>query len=146
MIKCKSRKKYLLETTAIFSVFKYECVIIGKAHCDNIALNCCETRLKGSQENGKTLVCDKREKAISFELCRDPYLTLIFSGLCKNICLMESGVGYFKQNYCHACHARFAVFFPLLILLRRFTNIIIATNRILQPFTQAVYHPCFFGQ
>ena len=21
--------------------------------------------------------------------------------------------GYFKQNYCHACHTRFAVFFPL---------------------------------
>ena len=92
VIKCKPRKRYPLEATAIFSVLKYECVIIGKAHCDSIALNCCETRLKGREENGKTLVCDKRERAISCELCRDPYLTLMFSGLCKNTCLMESGV------------------------------------------------------
>ena len=64
MIKCKPQKRYLLETTAVFRI-KYECVIIGKAHCDNIALYCCETRLKGREENGKTLVCDKRDRAIS---------------------------------------------------------------------------------
>ena len=65
LIKCKPRKKHLLETTALFSFFKFECVIIGKAHCDNIALYCCETRLKGLKENGKRLVCDKRDRAIS---------------------------------------------------------------------------------
>ena len=43
---------------------------MGKAHCDSIALNCCETRLKGrvrwqKEENGKTLVCDNGDRAIS---------------------------------------------------------------------------------
>ena len=66
----------------------------------------------------------------------------MFSGLCKNICLMESGVKLFQTKL--LSRLSFAVFFPLLILLRKFTHIVIATNRILQPFTHAVYLPCFF--
>ena len=37
-------------------------------------------------------MCDKRDGAITCILCRDPHLTLMFSGLCKNICLKESEV------------------------------------------------------
>ena len=40
----------------------------------------------------------------------------VFWSLQKNIYLKESEVwrkSYFKQNYCHVCHTRFAVFFPL---------------------------------
>ena len=29
------------------------------------------------------LVCDKRDRAITCVLCRDPHLTLMFSSLCK---------------------------------------------------------------
>ena len=45
-----------------------------------------------TEEDGKTLVCDKHDRAITCVLCRDPHKTLIFSGLCKNICLKESEV------------------------------------------------------
>ena len=41
---------------------------------------------------------------------------LIFSGLLQNICLKKSeslAESYLKQNNCHACHRRFALFFPL---------------------------------
>ena len=38
------------------------------------------------------LVCDKRDIAITCEFCSDLHLTLMFSGLYKNICLMESEV------------------------------------------------------
>ena len=64
------------------------------------------------KKDGKTLVCDKRDRAISYFFCRDLHLTLIFSGLFQKDLLF--GVSYLKQNYCHACHTRFAVFFPLL--------------------------------
>ena len=37
-------------------------------------------------------LCDKRDRAITCVLCRDPHLTLMFSGLCRNICLKESEV------------------------------------------------------
>ena len=33
------------------------------------------------KKDGKTLVCDKRDRAISYVFCRDLHLTLIFSGL-----------------------------------------------------------------
>ena len=38
------------------------------------------------------LVCDKRDIAITCEFCSDLHLTSMFSGLYKNICLMESEV------------------------------------------------------
>ena len=40
----------------------------------------------------------------------------IFSGLLKKYLFKKRwswAEGYFKENCCHACHARFAVFFPL---------------------------------
>ena len=44
------------------------------------------------EKNGKTRVCDKRDRVITCVSCRDPHLTLTFSGLYKNICLKESEV------------------------------------------------------
>ena len=33
------------------------------------------------EEDGKTLVCDKRDRAITYVVCCDLHLTLMFSGL-----------------------------------------------------------------
>ena len=69
------------------------------------------------EEDGRTLVCDKRDKAISYVFCRDLHLTSMFSGLLQKDLFKGRWIlakSYFKQNYCHACHTRFAVFFPLL--------------------------------
>ena len=67
------------------------------------------------EEDGKALVCDKRDRVISYVFCRDFHLTLMFSGLLQKDLFKGKrslAKGYFKQNYCHACHTRFAVFFP----------------------------------
>ena len=37
-------------------------------------------------------MCDKRDRAITCVLCRDPHLTVMFSGIRKHICLKESEV------------------------------------------------------
>ena len=72
-------------------------------------------------------------------LCHDPHLTLMFSGLCKNICLMESGVKLFQTKLLSRLSHKVCRLLSSPILLRKFSNIIIAKNRILQPFTHAVY-------
>ena len=44
------------------------------------------------------------------------HLTLMFFGLLQNYLfkrMWSLAEGFFKQNYCHACHTRFAVVFPL---------------------------------
>ena len=44
------------------------------------------------------------------------WLTSMFSGLLPKDLFKKKGSlakSYFKQNYCHLCHTRFAVFFPL---------------------------------
>ena len=58
----------------------------------------------------------KRDKAITWEFCCGLPSSLMFSGLLqkglfKGRCSLVKC--FFKQNYCHACHTRFAVFFPL---------------------------------
>ena len=35
------------------------------------------------EEDGRTLVCDKRDKAVSYVFCRDLHLTPMFSGLLR---------------------------------------------------------------
>ena len=68
------------------------------------------------EEDGKTLVCDKWDRAINWLFCRDCQLKLRFSGLLQKDLLKGNwswAKSCFKQNYCHACHTRFAVFFPL---------------------------------
>ena len=60
--------------------------------------------------NGKTLVCDKRDRTINCEFVVN--LTLMFSGLLKKICLTETDA-WRKVFSNKICHTRFAVFFPL---------------------------------
>ena len=43
-------------------------------------------------EDDKTLVCDTRDRAITWWFCRDLHLTLVFSGLLRNICLKQGEV------------------------------------------------------
>ena len=43
-------------------------------------------------KDGKTLVCDTRDRAITWEFCRDLHLTLVFSGLLRKICLKQGEV------------------------------------------------------
>ena len=57
----------------------------------------------------------KRDRAITCVLCHDLHLTPMFSGpLQKDLFEGKWSLAKscFKQNYCHACHTRFAVFFP----------------------------------
>ena len=68
------------------------------------------------EEDGKTLVWGKWDRAINWLFCRDCQLKLRFSGLLQKDLLKGNwswAKSCFKQNYCHACHTRFAVFFPL---------------------------------
>ena len=80
----------------------------------------------GEKEDNKTLVRDKREGAITCVFCRDLHLTFMFSSRlqdCEDPLFTERwslAESIFKQNYCRACHARFAVVLPL-VLLRKFT-------------------------
>ena len=50
--------------------------------------------MRDDTKNGclQTLVCDKRDRAITCEFCRDLHLTLMFSSLYKKIRLKESEV------------------------------------------------------
>ena len=53
---------------------------------------------------------------ITYAFCRDIHLTLKFTSLYRNIPFKGEwslAKSWFKQNYCHACYTRFAVFFPL---------------------------------
>ena len=53
---------------------------------------------------------------ITYVFCRDIHLTLKFTSLYRKIPFKAEwslAKSWFKQNYCHACYTRFAVFFPL---------------------------------
>ena len=68
------------------------------------------------EEDGKTFVYDKRDRAITYAFCRDRHLTLLFSGrLQKDLIIGRWSLAesFFKQNYRHVFHTRFAFFFPL---------------------------------
>ena len=68
-------------------------------------------------ESRKTLVCDKRERAINYlRVLSWPSLNItVFWFLQKYLFKGKWSLAksYFKQNYCHACHTRLAVFFTL---------------------------------
>ena len=79
--------------------------------------------------NGEFMRQDGRKKRTAKRLCVTNLTWLLLghfviftSHLCfldfdEKICLKEGEVWqkvFIKQNYCHACHSRFAVFFPLL--------------------------------
>ena len=44
-----------------------------------------------TQQDGKTFVCDKRDRAITCVFCRDLHLTLIFSGRLHNKNCLKKG-------------------------------------------------------
>ena len=75
------------------------------------------TQQDGTKKRRAKGLCDKCDRAITCMFCCNLSVTLIFSGLLQKDLfkgrwsLEES---FFKQNYCHACHTRFVVFFPLL--------------------------------
>ena len=75
------------------------------------------TQQDGRKKRRAKCLCDKYDRAISYVFCCNPHLTLIFSGLLqKDLFKGRSSLAeiFFKQNYCHACHTRVAVFFPVL--------------------------------
>ena len=73
-------------------------------------------RQNWSQEDGKTFVLDKRDRAIAFVFCRDLHFTTLRSGFFFRD-LFEGRWSladiFFKHSYSHVCHTRCAVFFPL---------------------------------
>ena len=74
-----------------------------------------EFTLQGRKKRTVRYCGDKRYMAIKCVFCRDLHLTLMFSGRLrtdpfKGRCSLAAS--FFKQNW-HACHTRFADFFPL---------------------------------
>ena len=71
------------------------------------------------EEDGKTLVCDKRDRAITCMFCHGLQLLLCFLVFYKKVCLKESEVWQKvisnKIIVVNACHTRFPV------LLHKFT-------------------------
>ena len=71
------------------------------------------------EEDGKTVVCDKRDRAVTCMFCHDLQLHLCFLVFYKKVCLKESEVWQKvisnKIIAVNACHTRFPV------LLRKFT-------------------------
>ena len=66
------------------------------------------------EKNGGLLVV--YDGAITCVFCRDLHLTLMSTGLLKTGLFKgrwSLAEIFFKQNYCHVCHTRFTVFFPL---------------------------------
>ena len=63
------------------------------------------------EEDGKTFVCDKQDRAITYVFSRDTHLTLTFlvffyktNLLKEGLCLAES---FFKRNYCQRLPSSF---------------------------------------
>ena len=66
------------------------------------------------EEDGKTGVCDNRDRAVTCVFCRDLHFTLMFSVLLQKDLFKgrwSLAEGFYKQNYCHVCHTTFGVFF-----------------------------------
>ena len=71
------------------------------------------------KRTAKPFFCDQRDRTITCVFCRDLQLTSLYFGLLQKGLLKKrwSLAEYvFKRNCCHACHTRFAVFFPLPLL------------------------------
>ena len=68
-----------------------------------------------AERRGRQNACVDR--AITCVFCHDLHLTLMFSALLQKDLFKERWSLrqiFFKQNYCHTCHTRFAVLFDLL--------------------------------
>ena len=78
-------------------------------------------RTAGSR--GRRTACTWRKwQGYNLRVLSWSWLTSMFSGLLQKDLFKRKGSltkSYFKQNYCHPCHTRFAVFFPLPSCCRR---------------------------
>ena len=70
-------------------------------------------------ENNKTSVCDKHDSGITCMIV-NPHLTLLCSGPLRKYLFKgrwSLAEIFFKQNFCHGCHTRFAILLCSTILL-----------------------------
>ena len=74
-------------------------------------------RNRTAERRGRQIACVWRTwQGYNLRILSRSWLTSMFSGLLQKDLLKRKwslAKSYFKQNYCHACHTRFAVFFPL---------------------------------
>ena len=74
-------------------------------------------RNRTAERRGRQNACAWRTwQGYNLRILSWSWLTSMFSGLLQKDLFKRKGSltkSYFKQNYCHACHTRFAVFFPL---------------------------------
>ena len=66
------------------------------------------------EEDGKTGVCDNRDRAVTCVFCRDLHFTLMFSvRLQKDLFKGRWSLaeGFYQQNYCHVVTQRLVSFF-----------------------------------
>ena len=74
-------------------------------------------RNRTAERRGQQITCAWRTwQGNNLRILSWSWLTSMFSGLLQKDLFKRKwslAKSYFKQNYCHACHTRFAVFFPL---------------------------------
>ena len=74
-------------------------------------------RNRTAERRGRQIACAWRTwQGYNLRILLWSWLTSMFSGLLQNDLFKRKwslAKSYFKQNYCYACHTRFAVFFPL---------------------------------
>ena len=83
--------------------------------CPWSTFDCKFTQQDGRKKRTAKRLCVTNVTAVTYEFCRDLHLPLIFSGLLQTDLFKERwslAESYFKQNFCHPCHTRFAVVFP----------------------------------
>ena len=78
---------------------------------------CVYATARQKEEDGETPVRDKRDRPVTYVFCGWSSLKLMWSGLLQKDFVKggwSTAEKLFKQNYCHARHTKFAVFFLLL--------------------------------
>ena len=74
-------------------------------------------RNRTAERRGRQIACAWRTwQGYNLRILSWSWLTSMFSCLVQKDLFKRKwslAKSYFKQNYCHACHTRFAVFFPL---------------------------------
>ena len=83
----------------------------------NIVATLVSLRNRTAERGGRQIACTWRTwQGYNLRILSWSWLTSMFSGLLQKDLFKRKwslAKSYFKQNYCHACHKRFAVFFPL---------------------------------
>ena len=88
------------------------CVVVAVLNTVLVSL-----RNRTAERRGRQIACAWRTwQGYNLRVLSWSWLTSMFSGLLQKDLFKRKwslAKSYFKQNYCHACHTRFAVFFPL---------------------------------